>query len=226
MSREEAAETYTSADGQLKLEIYQDTDPQSPREDDNLGIIAAWHSHYDLSDKGAELKRGEFGSVEECARHLEADRGAFCILPVYIYDHSGIRLSCGAFGCPWDSGQVGFIYTTEEKCKIMGVKFKGKKALEEIERQLRGEIETYDQYVSGDVYGFVLSELKKSPGVPYCEHCKRPAIEPSEDWEQTDSCWGFYGSELKENGMLDHIGAENCKRLGIDPKTGKKEAKK
>jgi hypothetical protein len=224
MSEQEAAETYTSADGALKLEIFQECDNQdSPRDWDNLGIIAAWHRDYSLSDKGAELKRGEFGSVEECERHLETERGAFCILPVYIYDHSGITINTTGFSCPWDSGQVGFIYTTEAQCKKMGVKYRGKKATEDIKRQLRQEIETFDQYLTGDVYGFVLSKLEKFPAVPACVHCGRDATEASESWKHEDSCWGFYGSDLKESGMLDHIGEENAAALGIDPATGKRK---
>ena len=37
------------------------------------------------------------------------------VLPVYLYDHSGIRISTSPFSCPWDSGQVGVIYCTKKK---------------------------------------------------------------------------------------------------------------
>ena len=33
----------------------------------------------------------------------------YVILPLYLYDHSGITISTGPFSCPWDSGQVGWI---------------------------------------------------------------------------------------------------------------------
>jgi len=39
----------------------------------------------------------------------------YIMLPLYLYDHSGITMSTGKFSCPWDSGQVGWIYCTIEK---------------------------------------------------------------------------------------------------------------
>lgn len=33
------------------------------------------------------------------------------LMPLYLYDHSGITISTSEFCDPWDSGQIGFIYT-------------------------------------------------------------------------------------------------------------------
>ena len=41
----------------------------------------------------------------------------YVILPLYLFDHSGISISTGSFHDPWDSGQVGFIYASKEKAK-------------------------------------------------------------------------------------------------------------
>ena len=38
----------------------------------------------------------------------------FTMLPLYLYDHSGITMSISPFSCPWDSGQVGWIYCTPD----------------------------------------------------------------------------------------------------------------
>ena len=38
----------------------------------------------------------------------------YVILPLYLYDHSGITISTGPFSCPWDSGQVGWIYAPKD----------------------------------------------------------------------------------------------------------------
>lgn len=47
------------------------------------------------------------------------------VLPLHLYDHSGITMSTGGFSCPWDSGQVGYIYVTpkalEEEYKGSGM---------------------------------------------------------------------------------------------------------
>lgn len=46
----------------------------------------------------------------------------------------------------------------------------------------------YDQYLRGDVWGFRLFEID------------------GDDWEEVDSCWGFYGNDPRLNGMLDNLG--------------------
>ena len=38
------------------------------------------------------------------------------ILPLYLYDHSGISMKTTPFSCQWDSGQVGWIYVEKKKC--------------------------------------------------------------------------------------------------------------
>ena len=47
---------------------------------------------------------------------------AVIILPLYLYDHSGIAIKVGSFICKavhaeWDSGKIGFIYATKEDIK-------------------------------------------------------------------------------------------------------------
>lgn len=101
-------------------------------------------------------------------------------LPLYLYDHSGITMSTGPFSCPWDSGQVGFIYVSRENA--------AKEWADTTEKQARnylcGEVEVYDQYLRGEVYGFVIEDL-----------CG----------EEFDSCWGFFGDDWRTNGIADHI---------------------
>lgn len=107
----------------------------------------------------------------------------FIHLPLYLYDHGGITMSTSSFSCPWDSGQVGFIFVSKEKAKK---EFEGddeweKKAI----RSLVAEVNTYDDYLTGNIYGFCIYEM------------------PEEDYEDEDeldfryvdaveSCWGFY----------------------------------
>jgi len=113
------------------------------------------------------------------------------ILPLYLYDHSGITMSTGPFSCPWDSGQVGFIYVEKKKVKEeWGWKRLTPDRIKKIERFLKAEVEVYDQYLRGDVYGFE------------CEY-KYPFSLEHEDF--FDSCWGFYGSDWDENGLREHL---------------------
>lgn len=113
-------------------------------------------------------------------------------LPLYLYDHSGITMNTTGFHCPWDSGQVGFIYVSREKVREeYGWKRITKAREQQILAYLKAEVETYDQYLRGDVYGFVIEELKQDG-----------------TWENFDSCWGFYGDDPFKNGISDHIGKE------------------
>lgn len=40
----------------------------------------------------------------------------FLMLPLYLYDHSGITMNTTGFSCPWDSGQVGWILRLQGRC--------------------------------------------------------------------------------------------------------------
>jgi hypothetical protein len=108
----------------------------------------------------------------------------FLIKKLYLYDHSGITISTGRFSCPWDSGQVGFVWITDKVAKREGPHKKRTKKLEEwADRTLEGEVETYDQYLRGTVLAFRVFELSVDDD--------GEEIEGSE----IDSCWGFYGDE-------------------------------
>ena len=109
---------------------------------------------------------------EELIEIIEANA---VILPLYLYDHSGITMSTKPFSCRWDSGQVGWIYVTHEDI----VKEFGHLDIEKTKKTLEKEVKEYDQYLTDDVYGYVLE---------------------NKDGEVIDSCWGFYGGlEWLEN---------------------------
>jgi len=102
------------------------------------------------------------------------------VLPLFLYDHSGITMSTSRFSCQWDSGQVGWIYVSKKEVDKHGL---STRTDEEIRTFLEGEVKTYDQFLTGDIYGFVVSKVNT------CECCNN-----SEE-EEVDSCWGFYGTE-------------------------------
>ena len=106
---------------------------------------------------GAVLDEEVIGLVEK----------AYYILPLYLYDHSGITMSTGSFSCPWDSGQVGWIYISIEKAAS-----EGWKTPEQAYKAMQAEVEEYDHYLTGQCYGYVVEDT---------------------DGEGIDSCWGFLG---------------------------------
>ncbi len=177
-----------------KIQIVSDYDnAENPREWDNLGTMLCVHSRYSLGDE-------HFYSSQELWEHIawehnifdvdgnyETDREriekwlfANCIvLPLYIYDHGGVTMRTVPFSCPWDSGQVGFIYITKEQaCKEFGWKRISAKRKQQIIDYLRAEVDTYDSYLKGEVYGFVIEEID-------------------------ESCWNFFG-HYENSGLIDH----------------------
>lgn len=147
------------------LKILPDENPIHPRSDcAHLGTLLAWHRRYDLGDNNDYPEPDDFFESEEAKR-------IYASLPVYMLDHSGIRLSCNSFRyCDpdgWDSGRLGIIYCTEEQAK----KWLGKDCTpERATKALYDEIEEYDAYLNGSYYGFAIEGL---------------------NGENEDSCWGF-----------------------------------
>lgn len=118
-------------------------------------------------------------------------------LPLWLYDHSGITMSCGVrrgqFADCWDSGQVGWIYTTKDNV-VKEIGYSENDWRECATRLMEAEVKEYDQYLTGDVYGFTL--LKKAD---------TEAEDDDSTWEEVDSCWGFYGSDIFANGIAGSI---------------------
>lgn len=140
------------------LKIYYDENAANPRKDfDNLGTMACWHRRYSLGDKHNY-------SPEEFLNEIN-DKNAV-IFPLYMCDHSGLALSMAPFACPWDSGQIGWIYVPKEKAREeFGVKRISRKLRKRIQEILQGEIEAYEHYLNGNVFGYVLKEgLCRCPG--------------------------------------------------------------
>jgi hypothetical protein len=111
-------------------------------------------------------------SLNDIEEYLRTEQKAIVCLPLVIYDHSGVSMKVGSsFACDsggWDTSQVGFIYTTQERVDELGV------PQDSIEEQLRNEIEEYDQWGTGDVWGYIIDT-------------------PDED--HVESCWNFYGTD-------------------------------
>lgn len=176
------------AESGRKLQIVVDRCPDSPRNWDNLGTIVGFHKRYKIGDDNHGYKSSDYDSWDEIESAIIKNEKPVVVLPVYMYDHSGQTISTSPFSCRWDSGQVGFIYVSREKAlSELGLKRITGKDKERIENILKGEIATYDQYIRGDVYGFEIVD---------------------KDGNVEDSCYGFYGSNIEENGILDYVADE------------------
>lgn len=139
---------------EFRVTIYPELEPSSPREWSNVGTLLAEHRRYSFGDARVDsLDLDLFSSWDEVAEALRRYEDARVVLPVYLYDHSGLRMSVTPFGDPWDSGQLGVIYATAGQIRDrMECKRVTARVLADVEASLRSEIEAMDQYVSGDVY--------------------------------------------------------------------------
>lgn len=172
-------EKYEHAGQTIRI-MADDCDRESPRDWDNLGTILYSSSHYTLGDVQVSDWEGEFydlydrepQSWQDWAMFVMEHRGATHVLPVYAYIHGGCTISVGEgmdsgnpFSCPWDSGLAGIIFDTAERREVCGT------PADRIVDCLKGEVKTFDQWMTGEVYGYIVE---------------------TEDDDHADSCWGFY----------------------------------
>lgn len=167
------------------LEIEQDTNPENPREWDNVGKMVCFHKRYRLGDNH-DYNKDDYQSWDELEAAIREKENVVAILPIFMYDHSGITISTSSFSCKWDSGQIGFIFATKERLEYIGCKES------DAEKILENEIEQYDQFVTGDVYGFRIYKVDK---------CNLG----HEHETEIESCWGFYGDDIYTNGIMDYV---------------------
>jgi len=177
----EEAKEITKGGKTFRIKIIHDENPESPREWDNLGTMVCFHGRYNLGDKH-EYNSDHYNRWDDMEKEIIKRENVCVILPLYLYDHSGITMNTTGFSCPWDSGQVGYVFVSKEKVrKEYGVKRITKKVIEQVTNVLVGEVSTYDQYLTGDVYGYEIYEVTTNNGI--------------ETETFVDSCWGFYGSD-------------------------------
>jgi len=197
------------------IKVEYDQDPCNPRTDwDSAGVMCCWHSRYNLGDMEdgrpisknyqepidllyelAGIDRSEYQDkqYEETGGYDDMDRADLfkaieekgtIIKGLYLYDHSGITISTSSFSCRWDSGQIGWIYITKDKIEAEGW------TPEQANNYLDGEVEVYDNYLTGEVYGFTIEDA---------------------DENHVDSCFGYYGDDGKEDmikeckSTIDHL---------------------
>lgn len=141
-------------------------------EHDDIYRTKAHRRYNDIKDRAVEQV------LERCV----------IMLPLYLYDHSGITMNTTGFSCPWDSGQVGYIYVTLDEVRHeYQVQRVTRRVREKVIEQLTAEVALYDTYLRGDYYLFIIED---------------------EDGNTLDACGGFNGANPAENGMLDAASQE------------------
>lgn len=194
--------------GDLRLRVIADEDPLDPRSGfDHPGtILCCDHRRYSLGDRDSHAAvaalirasrdyRWSWESGDGAA--LDFSHGPhlwsavrWCrdiiALPCYLYDHSGITIATTPFSCPWDSGQVGFICMGRaailETFQKPSVGRLTPALNDRARRLLRAEVENYDKYLTGDIWGYVV-DLADGGNLPD---------------RDVRSCWGLFGYDHAE----------------------------
>lgn len=180
-----------------RVKIMFDDVAENPREWYNLGTVVINCDHVnvpcDRRDSPDTFWKTLASEISDEPRKISKDEVSkyFLMLPIYIYDHSGVTISTTPFSCSWDSGQVGYIYVSHDTIK----KEYGKidtQTLEQAKNVLIREIQALDDYLTGTVYGYVLYAKNT------CRECGHTS------YDEVDSCWGYFG-DIEDSGILDEM---------------------
>jgi len=150
------------------INVFPDSEPFNPREEfEHVGLILYVSRRYVLGDKMV--------SEEEIENICKRDDIIY--LPVYAYMHGNTILNTTGFSCPWDSGRSGVIYCTVDKARVTFPHLTKETLVEKVKEMLNSEVEEYSRYLSGQVYGYTVTNRFK---------------------EEVDSCWGFLYDNVED----------------------------
>ena len=131
--------------------IVSDDSPSNPMEDDTLSQIVHWHRRYDLGEEAPDGLDG----VDGVREWIEKEKGGVHIMPLFIYDHSGITIWVGdnepfiySAHRGWDTGQVGFVFTTPKLIDLIGT------PEDRVDEVIKSEVKEFDLYLTGEAYGY------------------------------------------------------------------------
>lgn len=176
---------HTEKVGNLTIRIEYDMDPQSPDTwgDDGLFLVG-YHRDFTVyrdkvvtEDQCRALLSGDYEDVDK--NTIKELKKIYHIFPLEAYIHSGVALYL-ANECQvdraWDVSLLGAVFVSRQEWKTR----------EKAEKAARGLIETWNDCLSGNVYGYVVGD---------------------ERGEHLDSCYGFIRDYNTEGGCLDEARA-------------------
>jgi len=148
------------------------------------------------NNEGYTKAREDLGSHTKAERYITAKIDEFIdgildqfyiILPLSLYEHSGISMRTTGFQSGWNSSDVGIIYVTKKKAK----KEYGKDFEQKAINFMKAEVEEYDHYISGECYGYDITPMDANKKIE-CE----------------GAYWGFLGWDSARKEMLANAKSE------------------
>lgn len=196
--------------------VHDDIPCEGPRDWCNITYMACPHRRYDLGDNETTLgfnatqlatelcsnppewSHGNF--PDDFGTVLTRDYDAMIMLPLYLYDHSGLTMHVGAFSsnmlpqghAQYDTMFCGYIYMTRKQIHENYPDWKRLTAArkERLFEIMQSDVEIYNDHLCGAVFGWVVE-------MQTCEKC--------DTWEHEESCYGYYGFDIKKNGILEAV---------------------
>lgn len=176
-------------------ESHEDNDPRNWV---NNGLfLACNHRRYELGDHPRRDSIPEYSDAHRAFEHFAQRRqipafarwariylGSTTVLPVYLYDHSALSVRAGRpftddiDSGGWDSGLLGFIFDLPRLREETGT------PVDLIPEALVDEVKTYNQFLTGDVWGFEIFDAND---------------------DLVDSCYGFFGAEAARDAALQEV---------------------
>jgi hypothetical protein len=175
----EGEPVFEGIEGKVGYDEFQES--SNPRDWSNVSTMLVNYRGYTLGDGENEDEDGAFyierddeSVLVDPATYYRTVRGARVVMPLFVYEHSGITIRVGApirdaatrddvrstgrfvgDDAGWDTSFVGFVFDTPERVN----ECIGEDATnEQIEAALRSEVEVYASYLEGDVTYFSVED--------------------------------------------------------------------
>ena len=154
------------------VKIEQDEDAEGPREtqDEHAFIVTTRNRYFQVDGPDGE-------TADTIGDNREEWEKTHYVYKLNALIHSGVHLSITStlkeYYMGFDSGQIGFLLVTRDASEIPSP-----------DKYAEGMVETWNQYLSGDVWGFIIEDGEGN---------------------DIDSCWGFYGFETAKEEAFANV---------------------
>ena len=184
--------------GNTGFRIHEDNDNQFLYDDfmDNKCFTLAGYSRdYNLNE--TDISKPD--SLSELKEIIEEKYNVHAILPLYMYEHSGVALSTSDFGDRWDSGCIGFVFMTTEQGEELEIST-GKEleitTQEKAEEWIKNGIKQWNKLNNQSIFSIEFFTVEK------CNCCSH-ITENSVDWIS-----GLFYEDLEQE-IISYIGKDN-----------------
>ena len=171
-----------------KINIYQDThyNCQIDTADPDL-FLTAYHRSFEVNPKELITKAecmaiatGDYEGDDDLKTRCQEIKKQYHYFGLKAYIHSGVRLALSYEGNfvdrRWDVSQLGMVFASKKEFKTR----------EDAKKAALGLIETWNDDLSGNIYGYMIE---------------------NKVGEEFGGCWGFYG-DYQKSGLIKSAKAE------------------